>query len=87
MKAIGISTSYYLFMPLLFRYNRHFQRIFFVLVILAGLYGWRYATTHWSFDLSLFDITRFTDQTDWMETVAALLEQAIQLFLALTSRS
>jgi len=73
-------------MPLLFRFNRYLQRIFFVLVILAGLYGWNYATTHWSFDLSLFDVTRFTGQTDWMETIAAFLEQAIQLFLALTSQ-
>ncbi len=73
-------------MPLLFRFNRYLQRIFFVLVILAGLYGWNYATTHWTFDLSLFDITRFTGQTDWMETIAAFLEQAIQLFLALTSQ-
>jgi len=73
-------------MPLLFRFNRYLQRIFFVLVILAGLYGWNYATTQWSFDLSLFDVTRFTGQTDWMETIAAFLEQAIQLFLALTSQ-
>jgi hypothetical protein len=72
-------------MPLLFRYNRHLQRIFFALVILAGLYGWNYAVTHWSFDLTLFDLSALTDQTDWMETIAALLEQAIQLFLALTS--
>ena len=72
-------------MPLLFRYNRHLQRIFFLLVILAGLYGWSYATSNWSFDLSLFDLSQFTDRTDWMETIAALLEQAIQLFLALTS--
>lgn len=72
-------------MPLLFRYNRHLQRLFFVLVILAGLYGWNYAVTHWNFDLSLFDLSAFTDQTDWMETIAALLEQAIQLFLAMTS--
>lgn len=72
-------------MPLLFRYNRYLQRIFFGLVILAGLYGWRYAETNWSFDLSLFDFSRYTEQTDWMETIAALLEQAIQLFLALTS--
>ncbi len=72
-------------MPLLFRYNRHLQRIFFLLVILAGLYGWSYATSNWNFDLSLFDLSQFTDQTDWMETIAGLLEQAIQLFLALTS--
>jgi len=72
-------------MPLLFRYNRLLQRLFFVLVILAGLYGWTYAAAHWSFDLSLFDFSALTNQTDWMETVAALLEQAIQLFLALTS--
>jgi len=72
-------------MPLLFRYNRHLQRVFFVLVILTGLYGWNYATTHWTFDLSLFDLSALTNQTDWMESVAALLEQAIQLFLALTS--
>ena len=72
-------------MPLLFRYNRHLQRIFFILVILAGFYGWRFAVTNWNFDLSLFDLSALTDQTDWMETVAALLEQAIQLFLALTS--
>jgi len=72
-------------MPLLFRYNRQLQRLFFVLVILAGLYGWNYAVTNWRFDISLFDLSRFANQTDWMETVAALLEQAIQLFLALTS--
>jgi TRAP-type C4-dicarboxylate transport system permease small subunit len=73
-------------MPLFFRYNRHLQRIFFACVILAGLYGWNYATSNWSFDISLFDFSALTDQTDWMETVAALLEQAIQLFLALTSQ-
>ncbi|MBX3053287.1 MAG: hypothetical protein KF753_17520 [Caldilineaceae bacterium] len=73
-------------MPLFFRYNRYLQRVFFVLVILAGLYGWNYAVTHWSFDLSLFDLSALIDQTDWMETIAALLEQAIQIFLALTSR-
>jgi len=73
-------------MPLLFRYNRHLQRAFFILIILAGFYGWRYAATNWSFDISLFDLSALTKQTDWMETIAALLEQAIQLFLALTSR-
>ena len=73
-------------MPLFFRYNRHLQRIFFVLVILAGLYGWRYAEMNWSFDIGLFDFSALTDQTDWMENIAAILEQGIQLFLALTSR-
>lgn len=73
-------------MPFLFRYNRHFQRIFFVLVILAGIYGWNYASTYWTFDLSLFDISGLIDETDWMEIVAGILEQAIQLFLAMTSR-
>ncbi|MCL4834925.1 MAG: hypothetical protein KJZ86_20960 [Caldilineaceae bacterium] len=73
-------------MPLLFRYNRHLQRVFFALVILAGLYGWNYAVTNWNFDLSLFDLSGLLNETDWMESIAALLEQAIQLFLALTSQ-
>lgn len=71
-------------MQLLFRYNRHLQRLFFFLVILAGIYGWNYATTNWTFDLSLFDISTIIDGTDWMEFIAGLLEQAIQLFMAMT---
>ncbi len=71
-------------MPRLHRFNRALQRLFTLLVILAGFYGWWYASTHWQFDLTTWSLPNLTEDQDWIELIAGLLETAIQVFLSLT---
>jgi hypothetical protein len=68
------------------RNNRQVTRIFFLLVLGAAFFGGWYASTHWqpqpeALDPSLFD----GGGIDWIDVAAALGEEALQLFLGLTS--
>ena len=68
------------------RRSRWLYRIFFVLVIAAGLYGWFYGARNWQPDASALEIVSLTGGADWIDLVAGVLEDAIQIFQEITSQ-
>lgn len=67
------------------RNNRHVTRVFFLVVFAAAVFGCQYGLDHWrpqpeSIDLSLLD-----SGFDWIDLVASLAQEMLQLFLGLTS--
>lgn len=69
------------------RNNRHFTRIFFILVICASLYGYSYALLNWRVSADSFESISINEDSDWIDFAATLGEEAMQLFLGLTSPS
>ena len=67
------------------RNNRQLTRIFFVLVIAMGLFGAEYARNNWQPNISEWNTSDPTQSADWVDFFASLGEEAIQLFLGLTS--
>lgn len=67
------------------RNNKHFVRLFFVVVICAGLYGYLYALINWQISADTLTSFSFDEESDWIDVVAALGEEVLQLFLGLTS--
>ncbi len=72
-------------MPRFHRNSRLLTRIFFLLIIAAGLFGWRYAVSNWQPDLATLELNPLTGDTDWIDLIAGLLEDAIQIFQNLTA--
>ena len=71
-------------MPRFHRCNRLLNRTFFVLVIGAGLFGWIYAAANWQPDPSALDLDSLAGSEDWIDIVAGLIEDAIQIFQEIT---
>ncbi len=71
-------------MPCFNRRNRLLNRIFFALVIAAGLFGWFYASGNWQPDPSAFEVGSLTGDADLIDFIAGLLEDAIQIFQDIT---
>jgi hypothetical protein len=67
------------------RQNRWSIRISFILVIIAAAFGVWYASTFWQPEIEVVDTEAYTQQFDWVETVSAIGEQAIQVLLGATS--
>ena len=67
------------------RNNRQLTRLFFVLVIAMGLFGARFAMNNWQPNLNELDSSTLAQDTNWVDFFAGLGEEAIQLFLGLTS--
>ncbi len=68
------------------RPNRHLIRIYFVAVILMGVFGFWYAGNHWQVETSALEsLTLGGDSGDWVDFAAALGEEMLQLFLGFTS--
>jgi hypothetical protein len=67
------------------RNNRQLTRLFFVLVIVMGLFGAQFAMRNWQPNLAEFDAANTVEGADWIDLIAGLGEEAIQLFLGLTS--
>lgn len=63
--------------------NRQLIRLFFLLVISVGLFGGWWTSQRFQFER--FTLTPAIDTTDWVELLAMIGEQTIQLFLGLTS--
>ena len=67
------------------RNNRQLTRLFFILVIAMGLFGARFAASNWQPNLDQLNSADAAAETDWIDFFAGLGEEAIQLFLGLTS--
>jgi len=63
--------------------NRQLIRLFFLLVIGVGLWGGQYTWQH--FQSANFVIAPPTDDSNWVDLLALIGEQTIQLLLGLTS--
>jgi len=66
------------------RQNRWSIRISFLLVLCAAFFGMWYATTFWQPAIDI-DVSAYTQEFDWVEAIAAIGEQAIQVLLGATS--
>ncbi len=69
------------------RNNRQLTRLFFILVLAMAFFGGWYADRNWQLDLSQMQQKPAVTSGDWIEFVSALGEQAIQIFLGLTTHS
>lgn len=65
------------------RNSRLQTRIFFLLVLAMGLFGAWYANTRIILDLTSFSTP--ANSADWVELIALIGEEVIQLFLGITS--
>ncbi|MBX3013991.1 MAG: hypothetical protein KF832_20895 [Caldilineaceae bacterium] len=63
--------------------NRQLIRLFFLLVIVVGLWGGWYTSRH--FQLETLTFAPATENNDWVDLLSLIGEQAIQLLLGLTS--
>ncbi len=65
--------------------NRQLTRLFFILVLGMGLFGGWYADRNWRIEPTAFSQKTAIANGDWIEFFSSLGEQAIQVFLGLTS--
>jgi TRAP-type C4-dicarboxylate transport system permease small subunit len=73
-------------MPHFYRNSRQLLRIFLILVLAMGLFGWWYASRNWQINANTLDISALSADVDWLEVVAGLLEASIEIFQGATSR-
>jgi hypothetical protein len=66
------------------RQSRWSIRISFILVLLAAFFGLWYATNFWQPEIDI-DVSAYSQEIDWVETVSAIGEQALQVLLGVTS--
>ncbi|MBP7963239.1 MAG: hypothetical protein KBG20_12365 [Caldilineaceae bacterium] len=67
------------------QYQRYLIRIFFILVILAGLVGAVYGRANWSLDAASLDQISFSvAEGDWVDLASTVAEGAIQIFQGMT---
>lgn len=67
------------------RPGRQLTRLFFILVLAAALFGGWYAGRTLEPDLSSLTSPSVSDESTWSDLLSAVGEEAIQLFLGLTS--
>jgi hypothetical protein len=73
-------------MPRFYRNSRQLLRIFLAAVLGMGLLGWNYAVNNWQITPDMFQIETFTENVDWLDLVAGLVESAIEIFQSATGR-
>ncbi|GIV76405.1 hypothetical protein FKZ61_005260 [Litorilinea aerophila] len=69
------------------RPHRRWLRLYLILVLGMGLLGAWYATAHWQIRPQDLDLSAFNQNGDWIDFIAALGEEVIQLFFGVTSGS
>ena len=67
--------------------NRQLTRLFLILVLGMACFGGWYADRNWQIDPAALSQKTHLQNGDWIEFFSALGEQAIQIFLGLTSSS
>ncbi len=65
--------------------NRRQLRISLILILLAAFLGAWYGSTHWQLHPETWQFSGFSEDGDWIDTVADMGEAGIQLFMGLTS--
>ncbi len=73
-------------MPHFYRSGRHLFRLFLILVLAMALFGWWYADQNWRPAAENFQLPVLTDEIDWLNLGAGLVEDAIEIFQSATSR-
>lgn len=66
------------------RTNRNTIRLFFALVLAAGLAGATIAASLWNVDVASLPVPGINPDSDWVDTISLFAEQAIQFFLGWT---
>ncbi len=73
-------------MPRIHANNRFWLRTFLLATLVAGLFGYWYAWTHWQVDLAgMVDGLRSGDADYWLDLVSQVLETVIQIFFGILS--
>ena len=67
------------------RRNRLQLRISLLLILAAAAFGAWYASANWQIQPESLQFSGLTEESNWIDILAALGEQAIQLFMGLTS--
>lgn len=67
------------------RNSRNTLRLFFVLVIVAAIFGAWFADTFWRIDLLIAQTPAMTEEINWVDTAAMLSEEVLQFLLGWTS--
>ena len=67
------------------RRNRLIIRVSLILVLCAGMFGGWYASRNWMPDLEAYEGRVLSEDVDLIELAAGIGEEAVQLFLGLTS--
>lgn len=60
-------------------------RLYFILVLMVGLFGGWYASRNFSLEVDALNTVNIGDEAGWIDFFAALGEETIQLFLGFTS--
>ncbi|HXF62232.1 MAG TPA: hypothetical protein VNK95_11490, partial [Caldilineaceae bacterium] len=63
------------------RNNRRLTRLYFILVLLMGLFGYWYAGNSWHVEAESLAALNLVEGGDWIGFFATLGEEVIQLFL------
>lgn len=74
-------------MPHFYRNSRQLLRLFLILVIGMGWFGWWYAGRNWQMEMETLQLSALTGEVDWLEFIAVLVEGGIEIFQGATGRS
>jgi hypothetical protein len=72
-------------MPHFYRSSRHLLRFFLALVLSMALLGWWYADRNWRPGVEGFQLPVLTEEIDWLNIAAGLVEDGIEIFQSATS--
>jgi len=71
--------------PTMIRRNRRQLRISLLLILAAAFLGAWYGATHWQIHPETWQFSAFSEESDWIDTIADMGEAGIQLFMGLMS--
>jgi disulfide bond formation protein DsbB len=81
-----MALAAFLCVRLAVRTNRHVLRLFFLVVILMGLWGGWYADQQWQQMSQTMEVDLSTE-TDWISVISALAENGIKFFQGATAET
>ena len=67
------------------RNNRMTLRLFLIIILIMGFVGAWYASNNWQPQFDSIDLSLFSEEGDWIETLSALGEESIQLIMGVLS--